>query len=1048
VQPSEQALRLIGKVGITLGLAAVIASCSGDVTRPPPSPAELLSVAGDGQSGPAGEILPLLLIVEVLDASGSPVSGATVRFAPGTGSGQALPASVVTTSTGRAETNWLLGTDASIAQVMSASAGAVSVEFTATALPATASQLLPFEGNQQNGRPGEVLDRALQVRLSDRFGNPVGNQSVQWRVTIGGGALDVSTGVTDAAGLTQAQWTLGAGEGLQIVTAEVPGVGTTLFIAQALPLDLAGSAIVVDSTVTDVVSDSLERATGIYRFQSTVGQLPEVQPGDVLVGTANGGYLRRVETVSVNGSELSAMTSQAALDEIVEGGSLSFTFDFTSSVPQPARSVALGALRTTYLADGASLAGALVDLSGFDLCTGLTDQSLCPSGVSLLIEDGTLTFDPSVNADVDFGPFRVDNFHAIATGIVGLDVAVRASSSRSFDIAGEKQVFEVKRYWSTSALGGEGVLRVFLGFEASAGATGTLTTGYEASQSVSVGATYDRSTGWQSVFETVPTREAHPTEWDASASAHVRLYIRPEVEVLLYTVAGPRIGLEPYLAADGDVTQSAWNLEVAGGIDAELGFRVKILSYTLADFTTSLTGPRWVIYQADGEIFPAPTIVTESLPSGTVGQAYSQTLEASGGKTPYLWSLDAGSPPSGLSLGSDGAISGVPTVAGSADFRVRVTADDGKSDTADLSITVGPEPQPPTIVTSSLPDGTVGEGYSQTLQASGGQAPYSWSIASGSLPSGLTLTSGGVISGTPSTQGLSSFTVRVTDNDGLSSTQGLSIDVDPTPQAPPDAAPNNLSAGLFSSNQINLAWTDNSTNEDGFHIERCAGTSCTNFVQIATTGSNVTTYQNTGLATNTAYRYRVRAYNPSGNSGYSNLASAGSLSFTPTADAVAFSYIPDDNFGSGSVLAVEHNTAAGYHAASLVRFDLSSLPANATIVQAYLELYCLTESGTVSLRVGRLAPSPAWDESGATGVTWNTMPYGTTPPGYSYHSVGCPNVWNLVPVQGFVQRWVSGTDFNNGFQLFTESDPTGASFYAREDSGARGPRLSVVYEAR
>jgi hypothetical protein len=92
-----------------------------------------------------------------------------------------------------------------------------------------------------------------------------------------------------------------------------------------------------------------------------------------------------------------------------------------------------------------------------------------------------------------------------------------------------------------------------------------------------------------------------------------------------------------------------------------------------------------------------------------------------------------------------------------------------------------------------------------------------------------------------------------------------------TSQAPP-TAPTNLSATAVSSSQINLAWTDASTNEDGFKIERCQGVGCTNFVQIATVGAGVTSYQSTGLTAATFYQFRVRAYNTAGDSAYSNTA--------------------------------------------------------------------------------------------------------------------------------------------------------------------------------
>ena len=95
------------------------------------------------------------------------------------------------------------------------------------------------------------------------------------------------------------------------------------------------------------------------------------------------------------------------------------------------------------------------------------------------------------------------------------------------------------------------------------------------------------------------------------------------------------------------------------------------------------------------------------------------------------------------------------------------------------------------------------------------------------------------------------------------------------------AAPTNLVATTFSTTQINLSWTDNSSDETGFRIERCTGAGCTNFAQVAEVGSNVTTFANTGLTKNTTYTYRVRAFNAGGNSAYSNVASAKTLNKLP-----------------------------------------------------------------------------------------------------------------------------------------------------------------------
>jgi fibronectin type III domain protein len=112
-------------------------------------------------------------------------------------------------------------------------------------------------------------------------------------------------------------------------------------------------------------------------------------------------------------------------------------------------------------------------------------------------------------------------------------------------------------------------------------------------------------------------------------------------------------------------------------------------------------------------------------------------------------------------------------------------------------------------------------------------------------------------------------------------TPDVSPSPSPSPTAPPPTptptplpvpnAPTNLNGIAVSPTQINLSWTDNSTNEDGFRIERCLNNNCTNFAQIAQVGANVTTFSNTGLSGNKTYRYRVRAFNVSGNSAYSNI---------------------------------------------------------------------------------------------------------------------------------------------------------------------------------
>jgi len=98
--------------------------------------------------------------------------------------------------------------------------------------------------------------------------------------------------------------------------------------------------------------------------------------------------------------------------------------------------------------------------------------------------------------------------------------------------------------------------------------------------------------------------------------------------------------------------------------------------------------------------------------------------------------------------------------------------------------TVLAEEEPLTVTTFNLPAGWVEEAYSETLEATGGATPYTWSVSSGSLPDGLNLNpTTGEISGTPTTEGTANFTVKVTDSatPPLEATERLSIRVNPEP---------------------------------------------------------------------------------------------------------------------------------------------------------------------------------------------------------------------------------------------------------------------------
>jgi hypothetical protein len=182
---------------------------------------------------------------------------------------------------------------------------------------------------------------------------------------------------------------------------------------------------------------------------------------------------------------------------------------------------------------------------------------------------------------------------------------------------------------------------------------------------------------------------------------------------------------------------------------------------------------------------PALTISTQSpLPNGTAGTAYSESFSAAGGVAPYTWS--AAGLPAGWQMSTTGQLTASTQQPGTYNFDVTVTDSYGYGPgvaTLPFAVTIDPLP-PLQIVTTALPTGTAGHQYSATLTASGGSGSgYYWTLVSGALPPGVTgLPGAGVpsvsLGGTPTSTGLYSFEVGVSDNAGNSTTANLSIQID------------------------------------------------------------------------------------------------------------------------------------------------------------------------------------------------------------------------------------------------------------------------------
>lgn len=176
---------------------------------------------------------------------------------------------------------------------------------------------------------------------------------------------------------------------------------------------------------------------------------------------------------------------------------------------------------------------------------------------------------------------------------------------------------------------------------------------------------------------------------------------------------------------------------------------------------------------------PAITTPGGALTAGQVGSTYTVTLAISGGISPYTWSVTQGNLPTGLTLGaSTGIISGTPTASGSYTFTLKVADSGSPALTASAQFSIAISAAPPIVFsTTSLSSATYNVAYTATVAATGGAGALTYAVTTGSLPHGLTMSSAGAITGTPTAAGTVPFTVTASDAYGDSAQQALSITV-------------------------------------------------------------------------------------------------------------------------------------------------------------------------------------------------------------------------------------------------------------------------------
>lgn len=213
---------------------------------------------------------------------------------------------------------------------------------------------------------------------------------------------------------------------------------------------------------------------------------------------------------------------------------------------------------------------------------------------------------------------------------------------------------------------------------------------------------------------------------------------------------------------------------------------------------------------------PTITLAPDTLPDGASGASYQQMVTATGGAGPYQFALVSGVLPPGLTLARDGLLSGTPMTAGSYRFTLNaINAGSLCAGSREYTLTITSQCPTLTINPPTLPNGVAGAAYNQTVTATGGTATYFFALAAGALPPGLSLSTAGALSGTPTQAGSYNFTITAESN-GCTGAQAYTLGIRSTTVAivsaasyKAEAAPESIAAvfGVQMAEQTEVATT-------------------------------------------------------------------------------------------------------------------------------------------------------------------------------------------------------------------------------------------------
>ena len=311
-----------------------------------------------------------------------------------------------------------------------------------------------------------------------------------------------------------------------------------------------------------------------------------------MVGAENGGFLRRVGSVKTEGSQVTLGTEQASLVEAVERGEASTSFDLSDAQREKGKGRAPDdlewkAIRTAKgVEPKENTLG--IELTNAEITDG--DQA----AMEIVFKNGEAEYDPSVDFDLEIADEEVDRLSIATSGTANFSTDVEVMATNTIEAGNKKSLARFRTSPIVFFIGPvpvtiQPVVDFFAGYKAQIQQTGSIQTGIESSNTVTLGAEYANSS-WSPITEREKSIDPRPFDWNVELSGEAKGYVRPELTLKVYQAAGPLINTGPYVRADASVRSDSWEWGLYGGLDASFGGKVEIFSFELAryDHTFSL----------------------------------------------------------------------------------------------------------------------------------------------------------------------------------------------------------------------------------------------------------------------------------------------------------------------------------------------------------------------------------------------------------------------------------------------------------------------------